>query len=205
MSCEPRDYLERSPIEEYLSQFAKKIVYYFPNPGNAGDSLISAATFQLLEKLKIRYYLPRVDNFNAQGKNIIYGGGNLTSMARFSARAICALHRSAAKLIILPHTIRSIDSILQELGPNTCIICREKESFRYVSNLAKRASVRLMNDMAFGLDVDRLLKGRERPKIISNFINCLTQKIVRRKSTISMASILRFLNMRSIRLRLESV
>ena len=50
-------------LEKYLGQFRNFKVCYIPNPGNAGDSLIASATFQLLKKYEIEYYLPNPKSF----------------------------------------------------------------------------------------------------------------------------------------------
>ena len=43
-------------VEAYLKKnYKDKQVIYVPNPGNAGDNLISSGTFHLLDKLKIDY------------------------------------------------------------------------------------------------------------------------------------------------------
>jgi exopolysaccharide biosynthesis predicted pyruvyltransferase EpsI len=50
-------------------------IYFLPNPGNAGDSLIAAATFQFFDKHSIVYEVVTNDNFDSSGKIVAYGGG----------------------------------------------------------------------------------------------------------------------------------
>src|SRR5262245_29968687 len=64
----------------FLKELREK-VYYIPNPGNGGDSLISYATYQQLDRRNIPFEvvtcLPR---FRATGRIVTYaGGGNLSS------------------------------------------------------------------------------------------------------------------------------
>jgi hypothetical protein len=48
--------MEASPIREYLNSLPRnERLYYFANPGNAGDALIAHATYQLFIQLGIDY------------------------------------------------------------------------------------------------------------------------------------------------------
>lgn len=56
-------------------------------------------------------------------------------------------------MVILPHTINTHEDLLQELGNNVEIICREQISYNHVKRLATKANIMLMDDLAFSLDV----------------------------------------------------
>lgn len=153
-----------APIEHYLEQFRDSDVIYIPDPGNAGDSVMAVATYQLFDKLGITYETPRLQkliNFDLSEKIVIYGGGgNLTgSIERFSSRVSYLVHHRAKKYVILPHTIKDVTPLLQAFGNNVDIICREQQSFDYVSATAKRSNVMLMDDIAFSLDLEDVMKG----------------------------------------------
>ncbi len=163
-------------ITGYLSELVReKEVYFKPNPGNAGDSLIAYATFQLLNELGINYRtLFDTSSFDPTGKVLLYGGGgNFVEQHKGAARdTIEKFHRGAAKLIILPSTITGNEDILSSLGSNVDIICREMVSYHYVKSLAPSANVYIMDDMAFSLDIDKLLSRRRPP-----FIELLLMKV----------------------------
>ncbi len=140
-------------IYKYLASFRKKEVFFFPNPGNAGDSLINYSTYQHFEKANVEYRMV-TESDDLNGKYVIYGGGgNFVSYYDNASRFIQKWHRSAARLTVLSSTINSNADLLSELGNNVDIICREKVSYAYVKKLASRANVFLMNDMGFHLDL----------------------------------------------------
>lgn len=144
-------------IQEYLSQYRNDSVVYIPNPGNAGDSVIAAATYQAIERAGLKYELARADRVDPDGRVIIYGGGgNLVAPTTFSAKVARRLHRRAKRFVVLPHTIKDNDELLRQFGGNVDIFCREKYSFDYVRNSGTSANVFLANDMAFGLQLTDL-------------------------------------------------
>ncbi len=149
-------------ITQYLKSFSDETLYYCPNPGNAGDSLIAHATFQLFKKHNVNYKLFNFFDsreFEPMDKVLVYGGGgNLVNNYCGSARKFLEkYHRLAKKIIILPHTINTHKDLLKELGNNVDIICREEISYNYVEKLTAKANVMLMDDMAFSLDVKNTL------------------------------------------------
>lgn len=153
-----------TPIELYLQQFKNEDIVYIPDPGNAGDSVMATATYQLFDKLGLRYALPRfgkLAHIELKDKVVIYGGGgNLTGAAeRFSSRVSHLVHAKAKRYVILPHTIKSVTPLLQAFGPNVDVICREAVSYAYVRDTATRANVFLMDDIAFSLDVADVMRG----------------------------------------------
>lgn len=185
-------------IEQYLSQHINDEIFYFPNPGNAGDSLIAAATYQVFDKIGLTYHTPNINYFNPAGKIIIYGGGgNLTTPYSFSAKVIKRCHRSAKKLIILPQTIRRNDDLLKDLGKNTEIFCRELVSFEYVKLFSHNSNVYLMNDMAFNLDLNELYKTNINYNPSNQLLKYIVQKILRKNNAQSLNSIIRSYKVRS--------
>lgn len=134
-------------------------VYYQPNPGNGGDSLIAHATFQLFKKLKINYQIiADWECFDPENKIVIYaGGGNVVRYYNTSKNFIMKCHPMARKLIILPHTIDNNEDLLKALGANVDIICREKVSYNHVKKNAAKANVMLMDDMAFSMNIKNTL------------------------------------------------
>jgi exopolysaccharide biosynthesis predicted pyruvyltransferase EpsI len=148
-------------ILAYLARFRSERVHYFPNPGNAGDSIIAAASYQRLEAAGLDYVTPNRRGFDARGKVVIYGGGgNLVGDTTFAHRLVSAIHREVRHLTILPHTVKDVDALLDGFGDNVTVICREAVSYAYVRSRAGRHETLLMDDMAFGLDTRRLLGER---------------------------------------------
>ena len=140
-------------IESFLKQFRGQEVFFCPNPGNAGDSLINAATYQLFRKIGINYrILSGADDL--EGKIVFYGGGgNFVSYYNNASDFISKWHHKASRMVILPSTIDSHMALISGLGPNVDVICREKVSFNYVNMVNRDANVHLMDDMGFYFDV----------------------------------------------------
>lgn len=146
-------------IREYLAQFRGEHLIYTPNPGNGGDALIAAGTYQVFDDLGLDYRIVNRDQPGYEQKTLIYsGGGNLGLMKNFSARMLSRVHRGVKKLVILPHTIKAVTPLLEEFGPNVDVICREQVSYDYVRSAVKHANVYLSHDMALNLKVKELLE-----------------------------------------------
>ena len=145
-------------IGTYLRELSAEQVLYYPNPGNAGDALIAHATFQVLEDSGIDYRVLSPSD-DVQGRVLLFGGGGAlvpeySSCADFIARH----HRRARRLVLLPHTVDGHAALLQQLGDNVDLICREPTSYEYACGHAPRARAMLMDDLALGLDVSRTLQ-----------------------------------------------
>lgn len=192
-------------IRDYLAQFRGQDVLYVPNPGNAGDSVMSSATYQLLEAAGIRHRVPHLGSLDPAGKTILYGGGgNLYERGRHSYRTIERLHARARHLTILPHTIKDVDELLDQFGSNVTVICREPVSYNYVRGLGGRYQTLLMEDLAFALDVERLLSGRDRfsaPLMLAHF---LLSRLLRRSGHTSLDNVRRYLNPGPVAARLRA-
>lgn len=146
-------------IRDYLRTFYQgEPVYYYPNPGSAGDILIACASFQIFNDIDIEYRLVDWRTFEPSGKILLYGGGgNLVPCYDHAAHIIEKFHRRVKKLVILPHTISGNEKLLADLGGNVDIICREKVSYDHVKTYAHKANVILSEDLAFQLRVESVL------------------------------------------------
>jgi|UPI000382573A exopolysaccharide biosynthesis predicted pyruvyltransferase EpsI len=156
-------------IYQYLNSLGQETVYYFPNPGNGGDSLIAHATYQIFKKCHLNYQilnwqqiLNLQEKFYPVNKILIYaGGGNLVNNnGSYCRRFLQSFHEHAKKLIILPHTINTNEDLLAKLGSNVEIICREEVSYNHVKKYAPKVNLMLMDDLAFSLDVTSTLLGK---------------------------------------------
>jgi len=154
--------MKESPIRSYLSSLPRsEKIWYFPNPGNAGDALIALATYQVFHELGIDYSIVSTSqSFDPAGRIMVYGGGgNLVNYYHTARHLIQEYYPRLARLVILPHTIHGNEDLLTGFRDNVDVICREPTSFAHLKEYAPLANVYLMDDMAFNLDVAGLLAG----------------------------------------------
>lgn len=147
--------IERSPVESVLKQWLPEPAYtlYYPNPGNAGDALIAAATWQVFDRIRLRPSVARPRDFRRGASVILGGGGNLVPPYRNIALALQAcLERDVARCLLLPHTVRGHEELLQRLDERYTLCCRDRVSLEHVRRHAPRANALLADDMVFGLD-----------------------------------------------------
>lgn len=152
-------------VAELLVPLRGEPFYYVPNTGNAGDGLIACATLQLFGRLGLRWTLVRApeDAWRLPAGSVVVlgGGGHMNRFWNGFADLVEALHLRAKRLLVLPHTIEGNAELLSALGSNVDVVCRETVSYAHVRAHARGgARVHLADDLAFGLDVDALLRGR---------------------------------------------
>jgi exopolysaccharide biosynthesis predicted pyruvyltransferase EpsI len=146
------------PFYDYLRDLLQEPFIYVPNPGNAGDGIIAAATYQIFDLLGLDYEMPIPTSVDVRDRVVVYGGGgNLVGPDTYSSRFLNRCHKQAKRLIVLPQTVKNVDLLLSDLGSNAEVICREPTSFDYVVRHASKAKVLLADDMALSLDIDALL------------------------------------------------
>ncbi len=149
----------KSALENFLVGFRGQRILFAPNPGNAGDSVIACAEYQLFDRLGIDYQVIALDVSCAvtAGAIVFYGGGgNLVKPYPNARDFIARHHRGVKRLVVLPHTVLAYSELLSAFGDNVDIICREQFSYDYVLRFVSSANVHLMDDAAFLLDVKRL-------------------------------------------------
>lgn len=154
---------------------------YFPNPGNAGDALIATATWQCFDRVGISPRVTRPENFPRHGTIILGGGGNLVPPYRFIADALQAcLDKQIRRCLLLPHTIRGNEALLNRLDERFTLLCRDQISLEHVRRHAPRARSQLVDDMALGLDIQAL---RQRTQSFPHHLSLLVDRpwIKRRK------------------------
>jgi exopolysaccharide biosynthesis predicted pyruvyltransferase EpsI len=146
-------------IAAYLQPLSGRKVLYCPNPGNAGDSLIASATYQLFEHAGVQHQTVEWDeDFDATGQTLLYGGGgNLTTQYRQARHFLERHHGSAQRLILLPHTVEGHADLLHQLGGNVEVLCREKRSLAWVREQTDGPKVHLAEDLAFHLDIQQVM------------------------------------------------
>jgi len=176
-------------IQDYLSSLDDVDIIYRPNPGNAGDSAIALATYQILERSERPYRaVTGEETLDVRDKILMYGGGgNLGTPHYHEARHFIQRYHSRAKrFVILPHTIRGHADLLRSLGKNVDVFCRERYSYEWVCQHASRARVFLSDDLAFRLDVEAVLTehGQSRRMLMSRLAkgvwNSISQRVLGR-------------------------
>jgi exopolysaccharide biosynthesis predicted pyruvyltransferase EpsI len=139
---------------------------FIANPGNAGDALIASASWQLFDMLGLRVSSGRVEDIRCGDFIIAGGGGNLVPLYPATRNV---LERSLAcevrGLVLLPHTIRGHDDVLQKLDGRFTLFCRDQIGLDHVKVSAPIVELHLSPDMALGLDL-RALRMRAASRLV---------------------------------------
>jgi exopolysaccharide biosynthesis predicted pyruvyltransferase EpsI len=145
-------------MERFLGELSGAPVLFFPNPGNAGDSLIAAATTAAFVRNGVRATTIDLDAPVEGGVVLLGGGGNLIPLYHQIREAIGRFAGRARRLVLLPHTIRGNEAALQRLDGSCTIFCRDPPSFAHVRAVRPDVDARLAHDMAFHLDAAAFLE-----------------------------------------------
>lgn len=151
----------RMLVEEVLRPLRNRSVLFMPNSGNAGDSLINVASTHCLDRMSIRFRTVGA-GAKVDGETVLLGGGgNFIPAYGTIRKAFESFLDTAREIILLPHTIRGNEDLLQRMGSNVTLIARDVESYRHATEVATKARVLLGHDMAFHTDVERLLQSSD--------------------------------------------
>ena len=113
-----------SDLENLLRSIRNGDAVYVPNFGNAGDSFIAHATYQLFRRVGLKVQIGNLAGIYPHRIVICAGGGNLV---RPYPNMVGFLRRNMGQwqqLVILPHTIRAYEDTLQQFGSNCFVFCR---------------------------------------------------------------------------------
>lgn len=164
-------------LARFLLELKEKI-YFYPNPGNAGDSLIVCATLQFFDRHNVNYEVISKPGFDAENKILVYaGGGNFGGDTSRVAFFLNEYKDVAKKVIILPHTIFGAEKLLMSLDSNCYLFCREMTSFQHVIKNAPNANVYHHHDMVFESNIRELLTQDTSPKFVSNLISEIIRRL----------------------------
>jgi exopolysaccharide biosynthesis predicted pyruvyltransferase EpsI len=166
----------RHHIDQILKDWlpAEESALYYPNPGNAGDALIATATWQCFDRLGVHPRVSRPEKFPRHAHIILGGGGNLVPPYRNIADALQAcVEKEAKSCLLLPHTIRSNETLLDRLDGRFTLLCRDLTSLEHVRRHAPLARSLLVDDMALGLDIEAL---RRRTQSLTHRLSLLTDR-----------------------------
>jgi exopolysaccharide biosynthesis predicted pyruvyltransferase EpsI len=160
--CE-RHELDLQPNENMLRELAAEKFLFVANPGNAGDAAIACATLQAFAAYGCNYRMTSIhcSTMETRDRVVVFGGGgNLVPYYSDARRFLLKHHRTAKRLILLPHTVRGHEDVLSTLGQNVLIYCRELPSLQHVQAVARFAEARFAHDLALVLDVSAAMRFR---------------------------------------------
>lgn len=143
-------------LDTLLASYRGREVRYFANPGNGGDCLIAAATYQLFRDYDISARMLRDPTTVRDQVIFLAGGGNLVPLYRGMADFLRNLVGRGNRIIVLPHSIRGNRDLLSQLGPEDVLCCREVESHAEVLGMNLECRSILTHDLAIYLDLGRL-------------------------------------------------
>eukprot|EP00121_Abeoforma_whisleri_P009442 Awhi_evm1s8682 len=142
-------------LKAYLKNYEHQHIVFIPNEGNGGDALIACSEYHIFQKFNITYTLG-LYYLTYENQLLIYGGGGNLDGHHHHAKIFLEKNmpkKLGNKIILLPHTIRQEDQLMEHLENNVLIFCREKISFQYVRSLSRFPdNVFLSRDMAFYFD-----------------------------------------------------
>ncbi len=175
-------------MRRFLEDYRGRKVVYFPNPGNAGDSLIASGTYQAFRRAGMSFSLYSA-GMDVRGQTVfIGGGGNLVPLYKEAREALEAVLPDAGRIVVLPHTVRGNEDLLRRLDGRVTVFCRDPESYWHVLNNTG-ADVRLDHDMAFHLDLetfrDQCLAYREMPRVYDAKVASIPALKERRHETLT--------------------
>ncbi len=148
----------RADMEAFFAELRGTAVLFFANPGNAGDSLIAAATWQAFTRNGIEAAQIGLEAKVDDRVVILGGGGNFIPLYREIKDALERYAGRARKIVILPHTIRGNEDVLRQMDARYTVFCRDERSLDHVRAAQPDVDVRLSHDMAFHLDAAALLR-----------------------------------------------
>jgi exopolysaccharide biosynthesis predicted pyruvyltransferase EpsI len=149
-----RDYLRRV-------KFSGNAVYFRPNSGNAGDSLINVGALSILSEVGLRFKLiADSDQVNALKETeslILGGGGNLVPFWSGVAIFLDQIASRKCSIVLLPQSVLDAEVHLRKLRQCDVIFLRGRRSYDYVKSLNLAATVLLDDDCAFSVDPQTVL------------------------------------------------
>jgi exopolysaccharide biosynthesis predicted pyruvyltransferase EpsI len=144
-------------VESLLKEYAKasKKVYFRPNPGNAGDALLSLGCVKIFNDIGLQYrFVDEAFDYNSLDKSdvlVMAGGGNLVPYWTSGAQFLRSIENRQFRLVMLPQSVLGCDDLLRSLQAQDVLFLRELYSFNYVCSLNISATVLTDHDTAFVL------------------------------------------------------
>jgi exopolysaccharide biosynthesis predicted pyruvyltransferase EpsI len=147
-------------FESFLLELWKEsnnIIYYVPNEGNAGDALIASGMWCLFDKLNIKPIICDAKDLIEDTYVMYAGGGNLIN-GYFNCRNFLeqCLEKKVKKCVVLPHTVRGHEDILNKLDSRFTIVAREYETYNWLVEKELKINILLASDLAFNISLEWL-------------------------------------------------
>lgn len=145
--------------------------YYMLNPGNLGDCVIAASTYQFFDCEKFDYKI--FDKIPNEPFNLVYGGGGLwTEDYREEYQKILEIFKdkNLKKCIILPSSFNNCTDLINVLDERFIVFAREEMSFDYLKKSNIKSEIYLSDDMVINADISELQKGVKNKYLVSNNI-----------------------------------
>jgi len=138
-------------IRQVLADYAFQRVDFFRFGGNYGDSLIWHGTVNLLREFGIEANYTTIDANPQNPILFVDGGGNLVDYYSDVREFLHKKLMAYAQVLILPHTIYGAKQVglLGRFKRTVTTMCRERVSFEFVKQHAKKSNVILWRDCAF--------------------------------------------------------
>lgn len=135
-------------------------IYFRPNPGNAGDSLLNVGFYSIVEKLNLE--IEEVTNdfsYDQLGKDdllVLSGGGNIVPYWDSGSEIIVKLTKYSFPLLLMPQSIEGREDVLRLLRKDDTLFLRERYSYEYAKSLGLSCEIKLDHDLAFFTDLSFL-------------------------------------------------
>ncbi|MCL2017231.1 MAG: glycosyltransferase [Alphaproteobacteria bacterium] len=129
---------------------------FIPNPGNMGDALLSAATFQFFNRNNLNWHMWH----GKQEDVVVYGGGGIWNpeYKKTWDKEFIPVFKKAKRIVILPSSFNNVQSLIDILDERFIVFCREKRSYEYLLSKNTKAEIILDHDMAFRM-TEEILHG----------------------------------------------
>lgn len=184
----------RSGLQSFLNEFSNERVLFVPNEGNAGDCLIMAATLEAMKKASIDVEIASERSIFHDQTVFLGGGGNLVGLYRGMRECMeAACNSRATRIILLPHTVRANEELINRLDDRTTLWCREERSFDHIRRVNPSMDCRLGHDMAFHCDVDKFLNDPECNRLGPDHLEQSLERLGTNLSRISRLKVVKFM------------
>lgn len=151
-----------------LAKNRYKKIYFRPNSGNAGDSLINVGFYSLAEKVDLEYTEISDDfDYAALGPDdlvILSGGGNIVPYWHAGSDLIRRLTQYSFPLLLMPQSIEGRQDVLSLLRKGDTLFLRERYSFDYARSLDLSCDISLDHDLAFSTNLELFTTPVKSPK-----------------------------------------
>lgn len=145
-----------------VARKAYRKIYFRPNSGNAGDSLINVGFYSIADGLGLEYEEISDDfPYEILGEEdlvILSGGGNIVPYWNGGSELIQRLTQYAFPLMLMPQSIEGREDVLRLLRKQDILFLRERYSLDYALSLGLDCALALDNDLAFSTNLTMLKK-----------------------------------------------